>query len=1560
MTETQRRIEAYQKALPGIREKVTAVAMLLALSVIMLTSASFAWLTISRAPEVSSVATNVAANGNLEIALAKPDGSVPAESNVGDSFAAEGNNIVAANITWGNLINLNDPSYGLENITLRPALMNTANNLLKQPLKGANYGVDGRVELYYNDKFEFTSWNILDDGSGRFDYMNPTRYGVRAISTIEEQRVGDQIVAFYKVFDKVEQKKADTEMLYNTMVGNDTYIDALAAVIGQFMTDKLNESNTDIQKHVPDLYDMLIEFEGAVRSYEDVMLILANSQIFIKFGKDEYSSHTYSTTEELLNAKSAELSARGVSLESLAKYKSVYKETMSIIYGDGIHYGTEEYTSQGKTPDCFTDYYNMATAKQAVYLKDMQGLIDRLVNINKCQIICEGTTYTVGNLGMSAATQLLGKDVDAVITAGVLKDFEQLSGCKICATNVTVTAKYMITVNMTAKTITTNAGSPFIYDKDYEAIANKIDTLGQIKKTSQDTYGMAVDYWVRTNAEGTHLILQGNVLTETTNEREIGVDKDGKEVQLYTVTITTTYTTDDGKEESISDVAAVYAYTSENGGTEYRNANTHSVVINADGSSGIQNSTVSTPIERFKEVTVVVGYEGENRVWNDNEFIDADSTTQGNGSCYIFYAEDPGQQEYCIRLLSNLRVAFLDANAESATYGKMVAIAKLDIDKKYEKDGKVTLPLVLVDDGSPYITETTATESGLAICALEKNTPTMLTTVIYLNGTDITNSDVLSANDIQGQLNIQFGTTEELEPIRNEELEIETRSAVVVATTDPANYPESNSVINFNFDEDDNMKVYLRLKTEGSEPSMISGFFMRRINDFQGSREKTFDFTKGEDGFWYGEYTFDAPGSYVLKTVQLDGMDYTLAQTEATQASGYPQVEISGFNIKSLNISYEGYIISEHDYTIMTGNQNAKMDIDVSLADSKKEPSSVRLQFIKDDGTQVFTTLSKDSTSQSWKGTVNFTTSGTYELKNIIIDGEYDELDLKYQHLFELILGMKVEVNHMGGEISGEFGREETSTVQLNVKIYDNTGEEVKYLSGAKLRYGRSTTDNFETDLKWDSADNRYETNLVISKPGIWKFVAVKVGENAITQTVNASPTYTRISPNPVAYDSAIDIPYSYYVDGNPERLFGIKAANAEAATATIELTNGYDGKIYYVDASADSTDENGISTFYFNLKNAVAKDGTKAADGLGKWKAEKVSLINVFSGEGENSVLHEEENPFVIDNAAIKALEAELVSLKVSVTNNEANTGIENETLDGETLFMSSETADRPIRISITDHRGNALKSENVQISNPTVTYKYTTKSSLGYGGYIGETDGPSEDIELTTGTSSDGKTFETNKIELSYAGEYIAYLLSFNLTVNGEEKTVQYTTTDYGNSNPGVSVMEMPKYYRKTENPTVAITAISPTGTINVDPDNNVNKHTSITVPGFSATNATVYFSCGASQAGSGSTCSPVYHNYTRPSVTITLAKIGNATQAELSFGSNVHVYNGTTKVTGYTWTANGAVVRNIGYFKSATMSTDDKTGAGTITASTLVLTYNNVKYSFTVPTITINNPY
>ena len=182
MTEqTRKSIRALKASLPGLRERVIAVALLLAMSIAMMTSASFAWLTISRRPEVKGVSTTVAANGNLEIALATGTGlSAPSDTQIGDSNATEGQTVNGANITWGNLINLSDPSYGLENLTLRPAQLNLV-SLLESPLFGALYGQDGRI-TQLSSNFAYTSWVPPMDGvPGYFEIAK--QYGVRAISS---------------------------------------------------------------------------------------------------------------------------------------------------------------------------------------------------------------------------------------------------------------------------------------------------------------------------------------------------------------------------------------------------------------------------------------------------------------------------------------------------------------------------------------------------------------------------------------------------------------------------------------------------------------------------------------------------------------------------------------------------------------------------------------------------------------------------------------------------------------------------------------------------------------------------------------------------------------------------------------------------------------------------------------------------------------------------------------------------------------------------------------------------------------------------------------------------------------------------------------------------------------------------------------------------------------------------------------------------------------------------------------------------------------------------------
>lgn len=154
-TESRRR----KVAMPfDIRKKFAAAICMLLIATIMMVSSSYAWFTLSTAPEVKGITTSVGANGNLEIALLNWDSFTSTEpdlgilSNVGDSMANTTNHTVEqANATWGNLVDLSPTSYGLINIVLNPAALNITDvetddkNIGSTILKAPTYGSDGRI-----------------------------------------------------------------------------------------------------------------------------------------------------------------------------------------------------------------------------------------------------------------------------------------------------------------------------------------------------------------------------------------------------------------------------------------------------------------------------------------------------------------------------------------------------------------------------------------------------------------------------------------------------------------------------------------------------------------------------------------------------------------------------------------------------------------------------------------------------------------------------------------------------------------------------------------------------------------------------------------------------------------------------------------------------------------------------------------------------------------------------------------------------------------------------------------------------------------------------------------------------------------------------------------------------------------------------------------------------------------------------------------------------------------------------------------------------------------------
>lgn len=162
----------------GIRNKLVAAICMLMVSCIMLVTATYAWFTLSTAPEVKNIETTVAGNGSLEIALMPTTGLLGDIKN-GNAGILGGGSVATteANITWGNLVSLEDESYGLANVSLLPASLNSnQNEFTTKPLTTVEFGNDGRPYQEVANT-EFMSWD--KDVSG----FSTSKFGVRAIGT---------------------------------------------------------------------------------------------------------------------------------------------------------------------------------------------------------------------------------------------------------------------------------------------------------------------------------------------------------------------------------------------------------------------------------------------------------------------------------------------------------------------------------------------------------------------------------------------------------------------------------------------------------------------------------------------------------------------------------------------------------------------------------------------------------------------------------------------------------------------------------------------------------------------------------------------------------------------------------------------------------------------------------------------------------------------------------------------------------------------------------------------------------------------------------------------------------------------------------------------------------------------------------------------------------------------------------------------------------------------------------------------------------------------------------
>lgn len=1639
MNQTQKNIAEYQQRLPHLKEKLTAAILLFAITTSMLVTSTFAWVALTINPEVSNIATSVATNGNLEIALVTgttEDVSEPDPSKVGDSSL----DTLLRNVTWGNLINLNDSRYGLGNLVLRPSRLND-NNILENPLYGPVYDGSGRV-VDMNTNFGYSTW---DSTMNRFKASN--KLGVRAITSMTFGESGEQNVYNAKL-SVANDANARFQTNYISMAKNQAYMDALASMMTGYMVQNIIKVNSSAGGMVDDAVLKLSDLRQLYKMYETVIgLFEEQAGVYANLLKlqadvNRLSNVSLTGADILLlsynkSSKTAynKLLEMGFTTAASAKTATIIKDMDSFLYdyyvlkADIVRINNliDYFTSQNKTSIKWT----ACPTVDGTTTRLIDDIINNLTNVGECTIT--GGDYKnlkIKSVGATAALALKNVECcDTKITNGILYNLENRSGARILAEKLSMSVGTTIGTQTITSNVSTSATDNY-FDNERAEIAKVIKAnYGAPELIANDSYGYALDFWVRTNAANSFLTLQGNVLTRTESHDVKGKNLDGDEVQLYTITVRmNNESSGEGGTSggiNIEDMAVVsydvyystYVPEGEENAVEcLRFADSHLVVT----PELIGQDEIPTPLKKVETEEVVIGYEGDNRVWDGEQhsLLTVSSTTQGSGSCYVFYPKTPVDQQKSMELLKYMKVAFVDAG------GNLLATAQMDTDRHYATTGKVIVPLVLSSDATSLGFDLNGKEK-FAISALEQNVATRVTAVVYLEGEDLTNDMVLASADIEGTLNIQFGSSAALYPLDNEELY---NSELYAQLAEPI----SPNVFDFETVADgEEMTSTVKIRVTGTQPKTMTSNFVRYINDTQGSPERQFTLTDPDkDGIWEGTYTFTYPGEYILTTVNIDGADRELRLEGDGQ---FPKVEVKGFAISSLTYSLNDFVMT--DSPSYSGN----LTLAFRTNDPKKMPTTVLGKFIRDDGVTVNVNFAYNPTLGTWNGNANFVSSGVYTMQYVVLDNQYVELAKSMQKTVELTLGMRVNVETTSPTTIFYGDENAPASLKMQVEILDNNKKIIPNLAGASLTYTMTGTETLYADLVYNSGLKCYEGDFPVQS-GTWRFsyVTVNIGDDSrnTLYNVNANaPVFTVVPPTPPSYLENAAESVQYIKNENGSASFTVTLKESGSATVYAKLVNKDDAsKVLYLPGTLDSN-VNEAYSYIFDIKQS------------GIWQFEAVSAFGVFDTNQNFHAVPETVNDdsfaagMIFDATTTQGgfVEREIIVLAqkdISISFNFANAsnnvnastktvelGKDNSGNVTGVFMQEQKLANGAVTVTINDI-SNLISRGYFDISNISLTYKYgndTDSNGKLYGGYSTSTHkglivGALKFVHDTGARhtlTSDG----SNAVNFAVASQYTPD--SFEYTIKSSRDAKLSSTITLNN----VDAYKIATYSKA---PTVYISDITldggsaysvdlfksgsiyddvktSGGCLGVGATNNYTTHSSHL---FASKNtqyiskieegnltAWLYFKCSHQDVATYSDNNfvnrkPHAYSYSNgngvPAATLKLSGIGNASEAKLTFkekdGGDVIMVteytkdnggdtywgnigaNSTTKTDSYVWTKDGDVKRYIGVMDNGAgqNGSDSKTAAGTISASTLVMTYNGIDYSFSVPTITINNPY
>lgn len=508
----------------GVKKKLTAAIAMLLVATIMMVSSTYAWFTLSTAPEVTGITTSVGANGNLEMALLNNttwDDMEKISSGVGDSMSASGDTI-KSNETWGNLVDLGataagakENAYGLDVINLNPARLNVKAGDTGLARNGSflmtpAYGSDGRVSTLNAN----TANGKLVSTTAGFE-MSDAAHGVLAIGTANSM--------------------TDTELAFrNARAAVTTNMNAAKNTAAATLSAQGGSLGAIAVQHATAADGTQESYAGAqAKAVQDTLTGLQTSVNYIKAALQNAVLAYAATTATVPNISATAIEFTVSGSDAASALITARAGDTDVTVPDAMKTVIFNYNALAqKIASAVTEANKLDVTKDGTNTWDaIKTPLEYIMNTS--QIKLNGMTLEQVKKDKAAYITKYQEDKGAFLTlptgSGALADIADFAGnynANIAMENVDVGFGSM---ELKANIATATTASP-VY---LQVIVNALATMTAYKETDTaaakkitDTYGYVIDLAFRTNAAGSKLQLQtaaaNRIYSGETNEDVMG------------------------------------------------------------------------------------------------------------------------------------------------------------------------------------------------------------------------------------------------------------------------------------------------------------------------------------------------------------------------------------------------------------------------------------------------------------------------------------------------------------------------------------------------------------------------------------------------------------------------------------------------------------------------------------------------------------------------------------------------------------------------------------------------------------------------------------------------------------------------------------------------------------------------------------------------------------------------------------------------------------------------------------------------------------------------------